>query len=216
MHRATHLAQQSFGVSYPLGHRSVRCSSICLLFDALRLRHRYVILPILLGGLVVMMSQLLAVTLLLVALLTILLCKITFPLVCHLRNNLGKMKEFLSKSVKGVLHLVGGGELLGTSLKIKPNWWSSRLHSNQIHPPHPPLHNSTTMSDLVRPKHYRREPLGWAPHWLALWVSRLLFWPSLFYNVALYYIWPSKFRACIVALLLLLAHFKAPQMPTTF
>ncbi len=47
-----------------------------------------------------MMSQLLAVTLsqtLLVPLFNILLCKITFPLVCHLKNNLGKMKEFLKQ-----------------------------------------------------------------------------------------------------------------------
>lgn len=50
------------------------------------------------------------------------------------------------------------------------------------------------MSEHVRPKHYRKEPLGWAPQFMALWISRVLFYPTLIYNVTLYYLWPTKFR----------------------
>jgi hypothetical protein len=52
----------------------------------------------------------------------------------------------------------------------------------------------TYMSEHVRPKHYRKEPLGWAPQFMALWISRVLFYPTLIYNVTLYYLWPTKFR----------------------
>jgi hypothetical protein len=50
------------------------------------------------------------------------------------------------------------------------------------------------MSEHIRPAEYRKEPLGWAPQFMALWISRVLFYPTLIYNVTLYYLWPTKFR----------------------
>ncbi|KAL6074087.1 Dual specificity protein phosphatase DSP8 [Balamuthia mandrillaris] len=40
---------------------------------------------------------------------------------------------------------------------------------------------------------YRLEPVAWMPFWMAVVLGRFLFFPTLFYNIVLYWLMPWKF-----------------------